>query len=329
MSKRNAHFNYSWTMKPECCNWLAAARLSTEAMCTICNATFSIAGSGFAQVQQHAAAAKHRARVASNSNQTQLQIASTGTVTLQPGSGRILSHDDKVIRAEILMLFRLVKHNYSFASYDDLGEVLSLAFSDDVVARDISLASTKSSYSITYGVGTYYHAELIRDVQREFYCLVVDETTTQQSTKQLDMHVKYWSNQDSKIATRFIGSCFLGHATAEIMNDSIINTLSKDGLSLQKLIMLSCDGPAVNISLKKSLDNEIKSVGGKSLVEIGSCNLHVAHNAFRTGLSAVSSWSIDEFVTDVFTGLRVIHPAVKITVLFKTPLLMMKSTRSS
>jgi hypothetical protein len=34
----------------------------------------------------------------------------------------------------------------------------------------------------------------------------------------------------------------------------------------------------------------------QELVDIGFCNLHAVHNALRTGLAAVSSWCIDEFV---------------------------------
>jgi hypothetical protein len=300
MSKRDTHFNKSWKLKKECSGWIAEASVNTQARCTLCDVSFSIASGGFAQVQQHAATAKHRAKVEDDSKQTKLQVAGTGTVTLQPGSGRKLCHDDQVTRAEILMLFRLVKHNYSIASYDDLTEVLKLAMPDDDVVRDMSLASTKCSYSIAYGLGKYYHVELIKDVQREYYSLVVDETTTQQNTKQLDLHVKYWSNQEHQTATRYLGSCFLGHATAEVMNDSILAFLSCNGLSLQKLVMLSTDGPVVNVSLKKKLDQEIQNVGGQSLVDIGSCNLHVVHNAFRHALCAVPSWSIEEFITDVF-----------------------------
>jgi len=88
------------------------------------------------------------------------------------------------------------------------------------------------------------------------------------------------------------------------LNDSIIKTLCNNGLSLHNIIMLSSEGPNVNISLKKKLITEIQSVGSKSLVEIGSCNIHTAHNAFRAGLTAVPTWSVEEFVTDVFYWLK-------------------------
>lgn len=66
------------------------------------------------------------------------------------------------------------------------------------------------------------------------------------------------------------------------------------------MIMFSSDGPNVNIAVKRKLDEQITAAGGKQLVDIGFCNLHAVHNALRTGLAAVPSWCVDEFVQDVF-----------------------------
>lgn len=198
------------------------------------------------------------------------------------------------------MLFRLATHNYSFSSYDDLVDVLKYVLPQDDIVRDMSLASKKCSYSLAYGLGPYYHLQLVEDVRREYFSLIIDETTTQQNKKQLDLLVKYWSAQTHRIQTRYLTSCFLGHATADVMNNSVLSVLSADGWSLQKMVMLSSDGPNVNISLKRKLDEEIKAVGGQSLVDIGSCTLHTVHNALHKGLTAVPHWGIDEFVTDVY-----------------------------
>lgn len=300
MSKRSTHFNNSWLQKQECSAWLAEGRLSTEAKCLLCNAVFSIAGSGFSQVQQHAQSKKHVLATGACSSQSKLGFTSSGNVVIKAGSGRVMCHDDKVSRAEIVLLLCLVKHNYSFSSHSDLIDDLSYILPDSDTVRDMSLGSTKSSYSLANGLGPYFHDQLVKDIQREFYSLVVDETTTQQSKKQLDIIVRYWSLQYNKVAVRYLNSCFLGHATAEVICSSIVNTLSSEGLSLQKMIMFSSDGPNVNIAVKRKLDEQIKAAGGKQLVDIGFCNLHAVHNALHTGLAAVPSWCVDEFVQDVF-----------------------------
>jgi len=70
------------------------------------------------------------------------------SLTLQSSSERHLCHDDQVTRAEIVMLFRLVKHNYSFSSYDDLTEILKYVFDKDDVVRDMSLGHSMPNGTI-------------------------------------------------------------------------------------------------------------------------------------------------------------------------------------
>ena len=87
---------------------------------------------------------------------------------------------------------------------------------------------------------------------------------------------------------------------ADIMRENILSALSGVGLTLSKMIMFSSDGPNVNKSLKKKLNDDIKALGGDESVDIGSCTLHIVHNAFRAGLAAVPTWNIDELVIDMY-----------------------------
>jgi len=84
-------------------------------------------------------------------------------------------------------MLRLIKYNQSFASRDDVIETWKYIFPNDNIVKDMSLASTKSSYCIAYGLGPYYHQDLVDDLKRSYYSLIVDETTTQQKIKQLDL----------------------------------------------------------------------------------------------------------------------------------------------
>jgi hypothetical protein len=74
----------------------------------------------------------------------------------------------------------------------------------------------------------------------------------------------------------------LGHAEASVLQHVV---LTDDVIPLQRFLHLSSDGPNVNKSLFKSLDEEVKSsrsghADDVGLLNIGTCNLHVVHNAF-------------------------------------------------
>lgn len=95
----------------------------------------------------------------------------------------------------------MVKYIHSFESHDDLVSTLQYVFPHNDVARDMSLAATKSSYSVAFGLGPFFHQELIEDVKRSYFTLTVYETTTQQDKKQLNMHVRYWSLKENQVVT--------------------------------------------------------------------------------------------------------------------------------
>ena len=85
------------------------------------------------------------------------------------------------------------------------------------------------------------------------------------------------------------------------LKENIVKALSKDFLLLVKMLHVGCDGPNVNRSLKRQLNDSVVDHAGKLLIDIGSCNIHILHNGFHAGLVGVDhSWTIDEFLSDVF-----------------------------
>jgi hypothetical protein len=64
----------------------------------------------------------------------------------------VLSSEEQIARAEILQLLRLVKHDQSFSSCDDLVATLRASFNNPV-ANGMTLGSNKASYISSYGLG--------------------------------------------------------------------------------------------------------------------------------------------------------------------------------
>ena len=116
---------------------------------------------------------------------------------------------------------------------------------------------------------------------------------------------------------KYVASSFLGHARAGDLKTSIMEALSKDCLPLVKMLHLGCDGPNVNKSLKNQLNESIVQLGGKPLIDIGSCNLHVVRNGFHAGISSVDqSWRVEDLMSDLFTFFKkYLSRAVNFTVI--------------
>jgi len=97
-----------------------------------------------------------------------------GTMSMDSSRVIVLSQEEQISRAEILQPLRLVKHDQLFSSCCDLVSMLRASFNDPV-ATGMTLGATKASYSISYGLGSYYHEQLINDMKNSWYSLIVDE----------------------------------------------------------------------------------------------------------------------------------------------------------
>ncbi|GBM15330.1 hypothetical protein AVEN_210955-1 [Araneus ventricosus] len=73
----------------------------------------------------------------------------------------------------------------------------------------------------------------------------------------------------------------------------------KANLPIKKLLMLGSDGANVNKAVFKIFDHRLKSEVGEGLVNVGTCNLHIVHNAFGEGLQLDAFASITDFLEDI------------------------------
>ncbi len=144
---------------------------------------------------------------------------------------------------------------------------------------------------------------MIEDIKKaDKFVLIFDEQTNNQTKKQLDMLLRYWSNDKQCVVNRFYKSVRLGHAYAKTVGDIIIELFATDGLDLSKLVMLERDNPNINIELENLINMEMKKQGG-CLLKIGSYNIHILHKAFKNGIES-SKWHVDGFCLNFYSWFK-------------------------
>jgi len=65
----------------------------------------------------------------------------------------------------------------------------------------------------------------------------------------------------------------------------VFEALADNGLPVNKLIVLSADGPNVNAAITNLVNKELTDNRLPMMVDIGSCSLHKVHNAFAKRLA--------------------------------------------
>jgi len=72
----------------------------------------------------------------------------------------------------------------------------------------------------------------------------------------MDLHVSLWDVNSGIVCTRYFGSEFMVHGTAEDMWKKINDSISR--LNLAKLVQISMDGPNVNWKLFETMQGDLK-----------------------------------------------------------------------
>jgi hypothetical protein len=190
---------------------------------------------------------------------------------------------------------KLIQSNFSFNSCDGLADIFKCMFPLPVaVPVHFSLGATKATYLLTEALAPYFKEQVVKDISGSYYSLLYDETTNSANCKELDIAVRYWSNSQSKIMTYFIG-----RATAADLADKLAAALTESGIRKEKILMLGSDGPNVNKAVFKPVNNDLLVIRNKSLVDLGTCNINIVHNAFLKGLN--------EFGEDVSDFVYAVH----------------------
>lgn len=118
----------------------------------------------------------------------------------------------------------------------------------------------------------------------EYFTILYDETTNKAGQKELQFEVRYWSASAKKVATQHLQTFFIQHATAEVLLNKLNESLNNANLPQSKLLMIGSDGPNTNKKVFRLLNEELKLLRGKGLIDIGTCTIHLIHNAFLKGL---------------------------------------------
>jgi hypothetical protein len=146
------------------------------------------------------------------------------------------------------------------------------------------LSPAKLSYLITDALEPYFSKMVLTDLKGAHYTLIFDETTNAAGKKELQTSVRYWSKEREEVVFNHLESFYMGHAAGMDIKSNLLKAIDNKNLPLSKLLMLGTDGPNVNKTVFRLVNEEVKRDRGDSLLNIGTCNIHIVLNAFLKGL---------------------------------------------
>ncbi len=262
-------FRNVWIQDEKYKGWLEKDQDPGRAKCTLCRKTFDISNMGEAALSSHAKGAKHQSAAAAACATAPNPITGffirVTDVTPAPNCGASLSATVKqgtilsaasrneTLTAEVLWALKVANSHYSYKSCEDTGQLFQSMFPDSKIAASFACGERKCSYLCTFGLAPYFKKLTLADVSKQsVYVMLFDESLNRYlQSKQLDMHVRLWNG--SEVKTKYIGSEFMGHSSAQDIAEKMNNLLSEIGI--KNLVQISMDGLNVNWKVFEILQN--------------------------------------------------------------------------
>jgi len=307
-------FNQLWLKEDNFKKWLEFnEKDENSAKCKLCQSTFSLSNMGKQALSSHVRSKKHQQNTAAANSSSSVLTAWASKPT-QPSVPTNLDNPtplnntidsyvmkEDVLKAEIYWTMNEVTKHHSYNSGKNTSALFGVMFPDSTIAQKFACGPSKTSYLAAFGLAPYFEKNLL-DQLREvpFYSVSFDESFNKVTkNEQLDFSVRYWDPNHNQVIDRYFGSEFLGHARAVDLLESFKSGTNK--LIPEKLIQVSMDGPNVNLKFLRDLktDRSIVNPEIPSLIDIGTCGLHVIHGAFRSGFES-TGWKIDSLLKLMF-----------------------------
>ena len=161
-------------------------------------------------------------------------------------------------------------------------------FSDSKINENFKLSKTKCRCYLTYGIAPFSESNITKSILKApYFTIMFDESVNSVlQNEQMDIQIRYWSNEACKVQTKYYDSKFLKRVNSDTICDALIQTLNS--FDEGKMLMLSMDGPTTDLVVFDQLRKHREENEMPVLFDVGSYSLHVVQGAFQVGVKATN-----------------------------------------
>ncbi|CAG9790618.1 unnamed protein product [Diatraea saccharalis] len=257
MSSFQQSYLAKWEQIPEFSSWLS--RYKDDEYAAFCKACSEKLQSRLASIKQHANSEKHKSNFKKYKGQSKVDKFF-----------RKVLLKDEVKKAELCFCSFFAEHNIPFRAMDHLSEILVKCFPDSEIAKEFSCKRTKAA-AITYNVlGPEFEKDMIVDILptaspsgKPVYSIVIDESTDVATVKVLAIGIKYFSETECTVKTKFLDLVDLSGETADHLFNALSSKLSELGLDIKDVLGFAADTTNVMFGQHSGIFAKIKEVNPK------------------------------------------------------------------
>uniref|UniRef100_A0ABD2WDM7 DUF4371 domain-containing protein n=1 Tax=Trichogramma kaykai TaxID=54128 RepID=A0ABD2WDM7_9HYME len=265
-SVRIYHYQEKWEKESWAKGWLVKAEPipvnGNQAWCKVCRKDFRAHAT---DLKKHANTPTHSTLMDSIHPSKQKTIVSMNSVATSN------SKNDKI---RDITIAAFIACHASFRTMDHLCDVLKATVPG---MSDFKMHRTKCSNVINNVIAPNVLLDLISDIGKMPFSLIVDESTDVSVHKYMCICIKYFSVAKKKIVTNYLGIIQLDRADAQSLYDALVEYAETINLQLSQMIGIGTDGGSNMCGKDKSLFALLKKTYPK--LQLVRCICHALNNA--------------------------------------------------
>ncbi|CAH0551284.1 unnamed protein product [Brassicogethes aeneus] len=201
---------------------------------------------------------------------------------------------DQTKRAELKLCAFLVEHNLAIKLMDHLTPLLKNIFPDSEIAKNITGGRTKAKGVILNILREISHAEIIQDMKKYPFSLIIDETTDISTKKSLAVVVRYCKN--GVVHDKFLTLIEVQSCTASDLFAAIKKELDDNQVPYKNIIGFAADHASVMMGQYNGVRAKLMELN-KNIFVLG-CVCHSFHSCASKASENLPN-QIEEFVKDI------------------------------
>ncbi|KAI5702152.1 hypothetical protein M8J76_017078 [Diaphorina citri] len=169
------------------------------------------------------------------------------------------------------------------------------------ILKNIKCAHSKSAYILKHALGQNALNVLISKLQKNFYSIIVDESTDISSVKSLAIVVRYYDEELKDVNDAFLTSIDIEDASSQGLYDAIIQFFTSTGIPLEKMLGFAADNCSVMMGQHRGLQARLKEVN-KNLYVFG-CICHSFHICASEACKRIPQ-AFEDLCSDIYNYLQ-------------------------
>lgn len=213
-----------------------------------------------------------------------------------PSSG----HISKVAAAELKLCAFIAEHNLPVCLLDHLPGLMRNVCPDSKIAKDIKCARTKGTQIFKNILGPYYFENLVKQLKKCKFSLIIDETTDVSTKKQLVLLTRFYDPSTQQIIDNYLILLEVEDCSAKGLFASIESFFTSHDIPFKNLIGFASDNCSVMMGAKGGVQALLKNKVPSLFIQ--GCVCHSMHLCASKACSELPSY-LEELARSIYSFL--------------------------